>query len=334
MSRTTKRRGKTRRVKKSSKSRRNRGGRPTIDNELLFRHRDGLIALFSATWGTLGWYLHHATTRADVVAMFSLSDMPAHNVTALQPFTRSTTHVASDGDVRAVKRAVNAAWRKTVDFEKRLRRPADRVRQTLHALQQGVEPEHRDVVLAQHRRRLNEYATLRAEADDHDEKLKRLQSLQADCDAAYSQDQVLLFLKKRKYKWNPRNLAHALAGLPQMGWEQSFKRCGNQEGWWPSREYRVFQLIEKCSDKSPDRFKGALEAAIRALPNRKPNDTTFREYLFTNWPFLRMAIDEAAALDDPLERRPYRTFEIYMKRIGQSRTPKEQFIASMEELIE
>src|SRR5262249_26517529 len=151
--------------------------------------------------------LRHAATRADIRAAFSASSIPAHNVTAVQPFTRSTTQVASGADARAAKSAVNEASKKTVSFEQALRQPADRVRQTLHALQRGVEPEHKAVVLAQHRRRLDVYAPLRAKADDHEEELQRLRTVCADCEAAYSQDQLLSFLKRGKYKWNPRNLA-------------------------------------------------------------------------------------------------------------------------------
>jgi hypothetical protein len=290
--------------------------------------------LFTWIWGALGWMLRDAVSRVDIVTAFSCGDIPAHHLHAVQPFTHSTTHVASATDVRAARHAVSAAWKKTVDFEKALRRPAERVRQTLHALKQGIHTEQRAVILAQHRRRLDEYASLRAEADDHDEELKRLQSAQADCEAAYSQDQLLSFLKRGKYKRNPRNLAHAVAGLPQMGWEQSFKRCGKLKGSWPSKEYLVFHMIEKCSEESPDRFKGALEASIRALPNRKPNDVVFRERLFGNWRYLRLAIDEAAGLEDPAERRPYRTFEIYSRLIRQGRDANEQFMMSMEELTD
>jgi hypothetical protein len=119
-----------------------------------------------------------------------------------------------------------------------------------------------------------------------------------------------------------------------MGWEQSFKRCGKHKGAWLPREYRVFEMIERCADQSPDRFKSALEAAIRALPNRKPNEVAFREHLFAHWRYLRMAIDEAVVMDDNVERVPYRTFEIFMRLIRQGRDANEQLMVSLEELTE
>jgi hypothetical protein len=279
--------------------------------------------------------LSQASTRADITQAFKSSEIPPHHLSIIQPFIRSTTLRSTAFDVRTAKQAVKKALKKAVTLEKALRVPADRVRLTLQALQQPrIPPEQRVIVSAHHRRRLDEYAPLRAEADDHDEELKRLQTVQAKCDAGFSQDQLLLFVRKGKYKWTPRNLAHALAGLPSMGWEQSFKRCGKKKQQWAVREYRVFQMIEKCTDKSPDLFKALLEESIRSLPGRKPNDIALRESLFGNWRYLRMAIDEALALDDASERLPYRVFEIYTRRIRQGRDANEQFLVSMEALTD
>jgi len=93
-------------------------------------------------------------------------------------------------------------------------------------------------------------------------------------------------------------------------------------------------MIEKCSDESPERFKGALEASIRALPHRKPGDVAVRQRLYANWRYFRIAIDEALAVNDPQGRQPYRTFEVYMRLIAQGRDANEQLMASLEELTD
>ena len=333
MPRRRKRQRITRRAQHRAKIRRNRGGRPTVDGELLFQQRDALIDLFTSLWGPLGWTLRHATTRGDVVAAFSSIEIPAHQANLVQLFIRTTTRAVTGADARAAKRAVNAGWKKTADFETALRPLAERVRQTQYALQHGVSEDQKSVVLAQHRRRLDAYAPLRAQADDHDKQLDGLRLAQTDSEAAYAHDELLSLLKRRKYKWNPRNLAHALAGLPQIGWEQSFKRCAKQKSrLWPSRTYRVFEMIAKCADESPDRFRSALGDAIRVLPNKKPEDAAFKQSLCANWRYFRMAIEEAAAFDDEPQRRPYRTFEAYRRLSAQGRDVNEQLMASIEEL--
>jgi hypothetical protein len=319
---------------RQAKSRKNRGGRPTIDDDLLFSHRDGFLALFTSLWGQFGWTLRRVRTREDVVAAFSSIEVPIHLAYLVQLFTRTTASTATGRDARHAKRAVNAAREKAADLERALRPLAERVRQTQRSMERALSKDgkvHEDIVRV-HRSRLMAYAPLRAQADDLDERLKALEAAQFDAEAAYAQNELLSFLKG-KYKLNPRNLANALAGLPQMGWEQSFKRCGKEKTWlWPSNTYRVFEMIVKCADESSDRFLSAMDAAILALPNRKPADIQFRRSLCANRLYFRRAIEETAVLPDLGESRAYRAFDAYMRNISHGRSDDEQLLASLEEL--
>jgi len=93
----------------------------------------------------------------------------------------------------------------------------------------------------------------------------------------------------------PTNLAHALAGLPQIGWEQSFSEREAGKPVWPSRTYQVFWDDRKCADESPDRFRSALEDVIERsrIETRR---TPLQAIAVPNWRYFRMAIEKPLRL--------------------------------------
>ena len=333
MSRGMKRKRPVQERPQRSKTLGNRGGRPLgVADDLLFQQRDGFIDLFTRTWGSVGWALRTASTRAHVVSAFASIGFPSYLSYLTAPFTRATAVSATAQDLRNLKRVISAERDEELAREIVLRRIGARVFETLHALKQGVSEDNKGTVVAQHRARLEAYAPLRAEDEERGESLRVRENSLLDAEASFSQDQLLEFLES-KYAVNPRNLGCAVAGLPQIGWEQSFRRCtAGKAVSPPSRLYRAFSIIEACSNESPRDFLGALETAILELPKKSPLDADFRRWLCESWRYLRKAAEETTLGDDPAERRPYLTFDAFMRHISISRSQEDSLMASIEEL--
>lgn len=313
------------------------GGKPlAIDDDALFPWRDSLVNLFVATWGHFGWTLRTATTRAHIVTAFSSAEIPPQWTHLVTLFVRETHLAATVADVHKGRRAIAAAQQQAFDFEKRLRPFAAEVYEAQHALQHMIEKQKRgfsaenwDTVSTVHRARLDAYAPLRAEADELDQAVAALRSKQDDVEAAVAQDELLSFLDKSIYKFNPRNLAHAVAGLPYIAWRHSFRRCGQGKSWsWPSPVYQTFELIDECANASALVFVDALRERIRALPA-----STMRETLSDNFYYLRIAVEETLR-EEPLRTAyPFRVFTLYFKGLSQARTDEDRVIASLERIV-
>jgi hypothetical protein len=309
-----------------------RGGRPlAIDDESLFNWRDGFLNLFIDRWGHFGWVLRAATTREDIVSAFSSIEIPAQWTNLVVPFIRRTDETATARDIHAGRRALEDTRQPVIDFEERLRPLADAVRETQRVLTIGVSPERLERIRAEHRARLEAYGPVRAKAEALDIEVSDLQSRQRDIEAAFAQDELLLFLNRVVYKFNPRNLAHAVAGLPYIGWRHSFRRCAQRSSWlWPSPLYCAFEVIEASANTADSVFVNSLRERIQTLPA-----SPARKALSDKFYCLRVAVEEAvAAMEDGVtcDELPFRTFTLYVRNISQGQTNEERVIASLERI--
>ena len=71
-------------------------------------------------------------------------------------------------------------------------------------------------------------------------------------------DQLWEFLKSKRYRDNPRNLAAAMAGLPELSWKRSFDKCSPQAVPEVGMQVRAYR--EYVRRKFPDRFAALLKA--------------------------------------------------------------------------
>jgi len=147
-----------------------------------------------------------------------------------------------------------------------------------------------------------------------------LESELIDEEAAYTRDQLLIFIGKGKYAFHPLNLANAVGGLPFaigvpfMGVWQSHARCSKiKSPGWPNYRYEVFKTIESAwqdSFSSINPIIEVFESKIRGLPRtvvqehpqmgRLKIENYVRTFLCENWWYLQRAIKKALeTTDDP-----------------------------------
>lgn len=318
------------------------GGKPAaIDDETLFSRRDGFIDLLVYAWGDVGWELRHAHTPGRLVAVFTSLAPPAYLQHLLTPFVRTTEGRATAADVRKTRNALQNANAEAYDLTQRIRPLAESVHESAALLSQ-LSAEHADAIRAEHQRRLLEHEPLRRQLDTLEHERTALQSVLTDQEASYAQDELLRFLETRKYAHNPRNLAYAMAGLPYIGWWQSFRRCeGQSSAYWPSHRYQIFEMIAKCCrpDASKQAILDCLRRAVLAIDlhdrSRDRRDHTrmaLRDELSTNWRYLRQAVEETDIAEVDSACVPYRVFSAYLKNIARPQTVEERILASSEQL--
>src|SRR5262249_34693377 len=132
------------------------------------------------------------------------------------------------------------------------------------------------------------------------------------------------------YTVNPVNLANAMAGLPNMVWRQSMKRCQKLEkpaeygfGYW------TFKLIERVNNKASRRtFLSVLKIDLKKQPKRNFAAREMRK----NWYSLQGAIKEVLPQRMHPSKVPYRIMAEYQRRTL-SRTAVDLLFEEEEQLI-
>ncbi len=184
-------------------------------------------------------------------------------------------------------------------------------------------------------------------------KIKDLERKQADQRAFFVQNELLRF-KKRGYAHNPKVLANATAGLPDIGCRHSFRICSQTDPpAWPLYRFQVIEFIRRTwesrqsgSGQSPaDLFierirqlprtvKVAREIALRYKLKSKVEDNYLRRFLCENWRFLRMAINQVCIHKIHPKVVAYLITAKFYANLGKPRTAQDDVLIEMEMLSE
>jgi hypothetical protein len=114
---------------------------------------------------------------------------------------------------------------------------------------------------------------LKAERKRQSIEADRLDTLYRDQAAGFSRQDFLRFLSQKRAHHNPRQLAKAVAGLPEMGCRESFAK--NRNHLFPSEYHlncRVFEVIDRAwskRDRHNSRLGDLLQREISRLPKTK-----------------------------------------------------------------
>jgi hypothetical protein len=135
----------------------------------------------------------------------------------------------------------------------------------------------------------------------------------AEEEAYYAQQELLRFVLSGRYALIPINFANAMAGLPYMGWRQSFKRCLGRECQTNGMAYRTFRIIRSAVSRSIDSSESVIDSVRTFLKTAKAEADIIAE-LKKNWYYLRIAIDDSVANNHARDALAYRITAVYQKR--------------------
>ncbi len=293
-------------------------GRRTIDDGWLSGNRDAILNMFAFWWPEIGWQLAAAANR-DALRLALLPLRDHTNRQYINRLIQETSARGDEHDIRKKRRALAEAVEEMRAAQSHCSSCVNRCRDIEAAMMQAT-ADQSDILLPQFSKRRMECQTAQNQSRAKTEMQLNLESELMDEEAAYAQDQLLIFIGKGKYAFHPLNLANAIAGLPFaigvpfMGVWQSHARCSRMKSpGWPNYRYEVFKTIESawesCSS-STQPIIDVFESKIRGLPRtvvqehpqmgRLKIENYVRTFLCENWWHLQRAIKKCLETkDDP-----------------------------------
>jgi len=134
------------------------------------------------------------------------------------------------------------------------------------------------------------------EAQEHQERLKQQRSLE---EAWFARNEVVNFVRSRRYIRNRVNFAKAMAGLPQYSWIHSFRKCPEIEydPLYPATlNYQLFELLETIVKKVSRRTMKNIGMTLRdELLKRDPKDLV-RVHFGPSWRYIQEGIVSCTGL--------------------------------------
>lgn len=318
----------------SASAKRTRGRPSLVESSSLEHRRNVLLTILENGWAAVGWELQQAATRADIrKALLPISqwnrelecfvrpaDVPAHASRLRDLRKRQRQHeVHARSSYQALDAARTARDRATAALNQLKRAEAD-------LRSQKAPQEKIDLVLGQIESLASEVGRRESAAAEAASQYKTVRKSDetireqlASAEAYFCQAELLRFILSGRYRLLPLNFANAMAGLPYMGWRQSFKRCQPCErGIAESFTYQQFKIIRSAVADCARNRKN-LEECVRSYLKRGHRERDALAELKSNWYYLRRAIEGVGQQKMKGEELPYRIMAAY-GRLIQSRS--------------
>lgn len=138
-----------------------------------------------------------------------------------------------------------------------------------------------------------------------------------------------------RYALKPLNLANSLAGLDQMGWRQSHRRCSAmREESFVQLPYRIFLTISRIWKRRAKGFHKAPVDFFRAGLLRLPKkDSEGRDFLCEKWRDFRMAIEGSWNPKHPSAFIPYAITSAFFRNLYRMKSSVDRVLEGQERLI-
>jgi hypothetical protein len=303
-------------------------GRPkALPDGQLWGTRNALLDTLQRFWAHIGWEIGRAKNVQQLGAAF----LPIKDYSGqLQFFVRPSISKASTQIARFTQRnlgRLNERIRLGYEDERKL---SERLTRARNALQQAKDESETAQIKSICQERDQALQAFSANYGKLQQEERDLRDQMMDQLAYIAQSELLAFIHSHRYTVNPVNLANAMAGLPNMGWRQSTKRCQKLEKpSGPGFGYLTFKLVERVNNKSSKRnFLTVLEADLRKQPKKNSAAMEMKK----NWYYLRHAVKEVLQQRVHPGNVAYRIVVEYQRKMS-SRTAVDVVFEEEEQLI-
>lgn len=308
-------------------------GRPRLvsDAELTGR-RDSVVSLLEPSWGEIGWELKRARTVGDLVnAMRPFADQARNYPIRLLLEERTST--CSSLELRQTRRNLGKASQEARLAQEAYDRQAELAAEANAALAQaGNNVRIARTVKAELERRQEELDRLGLVLEKAKNNRENLERELREQEAFIAQTELLRFLKSKRYAFTPRNLANAMAGLPYIGWRQSFQRSARSPCQIVlSLHYEVLAILQHIlRNRRPSSSEAALRLLRTELPKLPRKHGYVREYLRQNWLHVKEAVEDCWKSRSHPGAVPYRITAAFAKSLLRPRTALDRVLAAIE----
>ncbi|OGV74397.1 MAG: hypothetical protein A3B82_00050 [Methylophilales bacterium RIFCSPHIGHO2_02_FULL_57_10] len=308
-------------------------GRPRLISEAeLIGRRDSLVGLVEPAWGEIGWELKRARTLSDLVRTLTPLASQRH-VYPTSLFLKEPALTCTPLELRRTRRALGKASEKSRRAEEVYEQQLRLVAEAKGALvEAGENAAIKEIVKGELESRQAELNRLLLNLEKAKSERETLEKKLQEQEAFFAQNELLKFLKDRRYAFTPRNLANAIAGLPHIGWRQSFRSCARVP--CPvavSIHYEVFKaVVYTLRFGTPSTSKAALRLFRNEVPNLPRKHARVRAYLSQNWLHMKEAIEECWKSRSHPGAFPYRLAALFAKSQARPRTALDRVLAAIE----
>jgi len=310
-------------------------GRPSeISDDQLETSHTVLLGCLSTYWHEIGWKLSTAKTPRNVRNVLA-EFFQRHKSFYRFPFDLKTKDPTTSLHPRHLRRQYRQA---SLDLEA-LRKEHDQDRQQVNegrkALSQAEnDPKTHRIILQELKKREAKFKASATQLEEMEQALQKLRSDLEKQEAFFSESELFTFIRKSNRGFTPQTLAKAIAGLPYIGCEQSFRRCATfrDETRPPHINYLVFKAIRYIVThwgfpSSPSKATELFKTKIQSLPK---NHKEARDYLKKHWLYLKEGIENSCGSRLAPRAEPYKITENFVQSVGRSRTPLEQVLLERE----
>lgn len=293
-----------------------RGRRIAIEDGRLWNNRDSLVFLLENTWADVGDKLPKIRKIDDVYEALRVwkQDNRYNHLYVTQTLLRPSSSPATVKSLNAKRRrlrALNVAARRAYEslekcctsFEIAMRAATG---QYSESEKETIDDKIKErAVILGHAG--TEYLALTDEQREMEEHIK-------DCEAHFARTEFVRFCKSGRYRLTPLKTANALAGLPDIGWRQSAKRCNTQvcpgaNGGSMQVFETIRRIVQSCTRKSE-----LVKHTERWLRAQRKTKSYGASDLQTNWYYLRSSIKTAVEAGTRSRDLPFAITRQYWKR--------------------
>jgi hypothetical protein len=309
-----------------------------LDTDALVLTRNSLASLLEEYWADIAWKLERVRTRSALAV--ALKPLQAHRKELIEHLLESDTEKAQAKDIRVTWRARQSEVSKARDIVKPTYEGSQgHCKQAVLAL---------DELLLQNKNQPRtitdeflldrvfesfwkwstakaELAAIRGGIDALDAKLARQQ-------AYFTQAEMLLYIRERRYEFTPRMFASALAGLPYMSYRQSISRCRREPfPHAPDPSHRLWEFVNRvwgCRDNSKPAH---LESLFQTRLERLRKDAYLRDKLRANFGKFRRAIAEALRTSEHPSQVPHLIATLFEGYLAKPQSNVEKFLEAAQD---
>jgi hypothetical protein len=260
------------------------------------------VQIFEGVWGEIGWELQRCKKADDLIRVCTPVAVPGTWFReAMMLFCHPSSEPGSGATltkIRAERRALVEPMRVADESN---RRATEQLRQVDWALTQAHGSSRRLVKRARKKRRNEAWKATQQYRTLYNSE-RRLEKRLKDLEPSFARQELIRFLKSKRYSLRPLNLANATAGLPFMGWRQSM--------------YQIFKAIRYLTSTANKKTENGLvitfEDSIPSLPSRYQLPKT---ELAEKWFYLERAIRKAYRTKMHPKALPFEITKQYFKQL-------------------
>lgn len=155
-------------------------------------------------------------------------------------------------------------------------------------------------------------------------------------EAWYAQNEVVKFVRSKRYEKNALNFAKAIAGMPEYGWLRSLRRCsaiGDDSLFSESIYYQLFETVRRVVQNM--RRVNVAKTLLRLKKEllRSDADPMLRAFVSPNWAYMEQAFAECQGKGFRRSDLPYKIMGRYLDHVERPKTRAETELARRNQLV-